>query len=309
MSELTDLNATGNGLSAINGGLQGLLEAYKMKMAQNVEQAKISQQGLDSGANARAMAGYRSSMIDAKDAALLEKIREFNVGGGAATAAPVVSPDGKFIQEKGKWVPVPQPAALAGAAAKTSDAIKSAAGAYNAMDESLAFAKDFAPQTSGLAAAAMSPLTFLKSHLSPTSPENNMRDKMGQAGTFYATAVNKAGGGRMTETEVQNMAKSMGESGVGDTYQNLANKHAQMKEDLAIKIGVPRAQIEDYLAQMRPAPLVPPAPAIPPVIAKLLPGAAPAPAAPVAPAAAPAPVAGKYAHLSDAELAAMAQGQ
>lgn len=66
MSELTDLNATGNGLSAVSGGLQGLLEAYKMKMAQSVEQAKISQQGLDAGAQARAMAAYRTAALGEK---------------------------------------------------------------------------------------------------------------------------------------------------------------------------------------------------------------------------------------------------
>ena len=79
MSELTDLNATGNGLAAVSGGLQGLLEAYKMKMAQNVEQAKISQQGLDAGAAARAqaqmMAPYRQAQIDQAAAALAEKTK------------------------------------------------------------------------------------------------------------------------------------------------------------------------------------------------------------------------------------------
>ncbi len=64
MSELTDLNATGNGLSAVSGGLQGLLEAYKMKMAQSVEQAKINQQGLDAGAQARMMMPYRMVKLD-----------------------------------------------------------------------------------------------------------------------------------------------------------------------------------------------------------------------------------------------------
>lgn len=77
MSELTDLNATGNGLSAVSGGLQGLLEAYKMKMAQNVEQTKVNQQGLDAGAAARAqaqmMAPYRQAQIDQAKAALAQK--------------------------------------------------------------------------------------------------------------------------------------------------------------------------------------------------------------------------------------------
>ena len=117
MSELTDLNATGNGLAAVSGGLQGLLEAYKMRMAQNVEQAKITQQGLDAGAQARAMAPYYATMGNA--AGLNAAANVFDktgqtitppavgsspsappaVGGATSAAAPTSNPFMAQVQE------------------------------------------------------------------------------------------------------------------------------------------------------------------------------------------------------------------
>lgn len=228
-----------------SSGLNGLLEAYKMKLAQDTEEAKLKQSGFNAGTAASLMMPYRLGELNAKDAALSEKISEFNKsrnpGGG-----PVTSPDGKFLWEKDAWKPVTQPKS----ATQQTDALKSAAGAYMAMDDTLNLAKQFAPQSSATAAAVMSPLSYLKSKFSPTSSENNMADKAGQAATFYATAVNKAGGGRMTDAEIHNMMTSMGGHGIGDTVDNLTVKHAQMKDELATKIGVPRGQIEDYITQM-----------------------------------------------------------
>lgn len=91
MSELTDLNATGNGLSAVSGGLQGLLEAYKMKMAQNVEQQKLAQQGLDAGANARAMGAYRMAALNEKTD--YDNWKMDHADSFAAAGTPILLPD------------------------------------------------------------------------------------------------------------------------------------------------------------------------------------------------------------------------
>ena len=123
MSELTDLNATGNGLAAVSGGLQGLLEAYKMKMAQQVEQAKVNQQGLDAGAAARAQAQmmmpFRQAQLDQAAAALAEKARNDQQARDTAqqvadqqartanpTGAAVTSPDGKMYWNGKNWAPM-----------------------------------------------------------------------------------------------------------------------------------------------------------------------------------------------------------
>ncbi len=109
--------------TALSSGLQGLVDAYKIKLSAAQEEAKMRQQGFDSGAMARIMAPYRAAMIDSRGAATAEKAREFDLGGGAATAAPITSPDGKFIQEKGKWVPIPVPGGGLAAKAKTDTAL------------------------------------------------------------------------------------------------------------------------------------------------------------------------------------------
>ena len=119
MSELTDLNATGNGLSAVSGGLQGLLEAYKMKMAQQVEQAKVNQQGLDAGAQARAMMPFRMMQENLAAQALAQKtahetategIQQQTADQAARSATPtgqaVTSPDGKMYWNGKNWAPM-----------------------------------------------------------------------------------------------------------------------------------------------------------------------------------------------------------
>lgn len=51
---------------AVASGLQGLIEAYKIKLGAAQEQAKLTQSGLNAGANAMAMAGYHKSLMDEK---------------------------------------------------------------------------------------------------------------------------------------------------------------------------------------------------------------------------------------------------
>lgn len=121
MSELSDLNAQGMGLSAVSGGLQGLLEAYKMKLAQQVEQSKITQQGLDAGAAARAqaelMAPFRAMQAKQAADALAEKTTHDTAMAGTAqqvadqgarTAAPTGAPvqQGNMYWNGKSWAPM-----------------------------------------------------------------------------------------------------------------------------------------------------------------------------------------------------------
>lgn len=164
---------------------------------------------------------------------------------------PVYGPDGTTVvgyqTGKGGIVkPVADPAAKAGA--KKDEGINSAAAAYMAMDNARGLGAKFMPESNGLAAMVKSPLEKIRQLTMQTSPENNYRDKEGEAATLFATGINKAGGGRMTETEVANMAKAMGGSGIGDTQANVLAKHEAMKNELAAKLGVSRADIEAAVA-------------------------------------------------------------
>ncbi len=94
MSQLSDLNAVGNVGAAVSGGLQGLLEAYKMKMAQSVEQAKLNQQGLDAGAQARMMMPYRMLMAE-QGQERIDQTASHNAATEATSAAMAgISPNG-----------------------------------------------------------------------------------------------------------------------------------------------------------------------------------------------------------------------
>lgn len=256
MSELTDLNATGNGLAAVSGGLQGLLEAYKMKMAQQVEQAKISQQGLDAGANARAMATYRSALIGGKEAALAEKAREFDASGAGAT--PTLSADGKFITEKGRIVPVHAPVAGGAAQAKADTAM--------GMLDALSSKWDGLGAGTTTAGATLKGASLKAQSMAPSTA----------AGQYDAAAQAFAGKldhdllGRVNDLTISNAKKAI--PGFFDTPESKKNKMDYIR---GIYAQAPTASV---------------APAIHPAIAAALPGATPAPAAaPVAPGAGGAP--------------------
>lgn len=133
-------------------------------------------------------------------------------------------------------------------AQKTSEALNSAVAAYMAMDNARKIGTEFMPESSGFGAMLKAPFQKARQLVQQTSPENNLADKSGEAATLFATAVNKAGGGRMTEAEVENMKKAMGGNGVGDTIANIDTKHDAIKNELAAKTGLSRKQIEDAVA-------------------------------------------------------------
>lgn len=226
---------------AVASGLQGLVEAYKIKLGQAQEEQKVKQAGF----NSAAMMPYRMGMLDSRDAAIKERAREFDAL--APTGEPTISPDGKFMLQGRTWKPVPGK----GTQANADKLLHSAGGAYSALDDALGLAKQFTPESSAAAATARAPYTWLKSKLSQTSPENNLADKTHEAATLFAAAANQGGGARMSDAEINNMATAMGGHGIGDTYENLAVKHAQLKDNLAIKLGLSRADIEDYVAAQK----------------------------------------------------------
>lgn len=212
MSSLFD-NPDSSGMmagQALSSGLQGLVDAYKIKLSAAQEQAKIRQQGFDSGAMARMMAPYRASMIDARNAGVVEKAREFDLGGGAATAAPITSPDGKFIQEKGKWVPVPQPTRGLTAKAKTDTAL----GMLDALSEKW----DGLKTGSSTGSATMNGALLKMQSMAPSS----------DAGQYDAAAQAFAGKldhdllGRVNDVTIANAKKAI--PGFYDTPESKKNK-------------------------------------------------------------------------------------
>lgn len=229
---------------AVSSGLSGLLEAYKIKLAKDTEYAKIRQSGYNEAMQSDSLAAH-----------LAENKRQFDVEPNYVQIPDPNNAGGTMtVGTKGNHIislTRNAPAGKATADKKTQESLQSAAGAYSAMDDALGLADQFAPKSSAAAATAKVPYTWLKSKLMQTAPENNLADKSAEAATLFATAVNKAGGGRMSDAEIQNMATAMGGHGIGDTVDNLAIKHGQLKDNLAIKLGIPRGDIEAYVAQRK----------------------------------------------------------
>jgi hypothetical protein len=242
-------NPDSGGLGAgqvVASGLQGLVEAYKMKLQQAQEESKIRQSGFNSAMDANTAMSK-----------IAEDKRQFDAP-PTFHDIPYVGADGKpttlVVGYKGNHIVSLTPKGTSGTAAKSAqDALHNAAGAFSALDDSLNLAKQFAPQSSQTGAILKAPMSYLRSKLMQTSGENNLADKVKEAATLYATAVNKAGGGRMSDAEINNMATAMGGHGIGDTVDNLSIKHSQLKDNLAIKLGVPRGDIEAYVDQYKKA--------------------------------------------------------
>lgn len=276
--------------SVVSNGLQGLLEAYKIKLNHDTENAKIMQSG---ATIANSMAEHRMT-ID-------EKKREYDTPPRFLTIPDPNTPGGFInvgIGNNGHITNLTRKTAAG--ADKKSAALDSAAAAFMALDNYEKIASGFAPESSKTLATARAPWDFMRGHLQATSPQANLSAVAGDAATLYATAVNKAGGGRMTDSEIHNMANAMGGSGVGQTQENIAGKHGPLKDQLAAKLGVSRGEIEAYIEAQRNAqdngasvggPMQ--------TLRRALPSARAA-----------ASTKGKYAHLSDEELRqAMAEGQ
>ena len=317
MSELTDLNATGNGLAAVSGGLQGLLEAYKMKMAQQVEQAKVNQQGLDAGAQARMMMPYNIMKANLEAQALAEKTAndaktrdtaqqavDQNARTATPNGAPVTDSAGRLWNGR-NWT---QPAGNQVIPMKDQLDAK-------ATIDNLQGLKEMIPSLGLSDQPGVGQLTnyarlAAESKLGGT-PANLFMSKMSPA--MMAQAHDIAGRFNMAEMPITANAASFNNTGPS-MLKNISDYQSQLIEKAGLTGYVPKALAPVPSAPGAGAP--PPAPAAPaihPVLAAALPGAPPAPAAPVAPVAAsgaaPAPAVGKYSHLTDQQLAAMAQDQ
>ena len=316
MSELTDLNAAGNGLAAVSGGLQGLLEAYKMKMAQNVEQAKINQQGLDAGAQARAQVAAMQPYRDAQAAALTSDaasrasdaiVNRFKAG--MSTDSSGMSPRGLAVQQvlAGKAPPsildMKDPATLlawnAQANGKSyndlemaqkqkdfenqSSTIQAQNDAKATLDN-LETMKQLVPKlgladSPGLGAGAASALAYMQSKVGGTDANKFVAlSGPGQMGVAEKTAHRFS----MPETTFTGPAFSL-----NNTHSSLTGNLSGIQDATAKASGlqgyVPRARTFDSNGNILP--WTPPADAAVPG-APPAPGATPAPAAPVAPAAA-----------------------
>lgn len=283
MSELTDLNATGNGLAAVSGGLQGLLEAYKMKMAQQVEQAKVNQQGLDAGAQARMMMPYNIMKANLEAQALAEKtahdsttagIQQQGVDQQARTATPtgqaVTSPDGKMYWNGKNWAPM-----SAGSVIPLKDQL-----AAKTMIDNLENMKNQVPDIGfsdepGVSSTLNAAQNYAKSKIGGT-PQNifvsrSMPDMMAEAHDVA---------GRFSMAELPVMAQGIG---FNNTKSSILGNLSAMQDKLREKAGlngyVAGSAAPGGTTQAAPgAGAPPPAPAIHPVVAAALQGAAPAPA-------------------------------
>ncbi len=320
MSELTDLNATGNGLSAVSGGLQGLLEAYKMKMAQSVEQAKINQQGLDAGAQARMMMPFNILKANIAQAALDQKTA--HEGATEATAQQVADQAARSATPNGPPVRGPGGELWNGKSwEKPSGSsiipLKDQLDAKSTIDN-LEGLKQMIPSLGlsdnpGAGQLANYARLAAESKMGGTAA-NKFMAKMSPA--MMAQAHDIAGRFNMAEMPITSNAASFNNTGPS-MLKNISDYQSQLIEKAGLTGYVPKP-LADVPAGPAPAPAPTAAPA-PSLIQRLTslasPGASPAPASPAGslPAgAAPAPGApggGKYAHLTDAQLAAMAQGQ
>ncbi len=338
MSELTDLNATGNGLSAISGGLQGLLEAYKMKMAQDVQQAKVNQQGLDAGAQARMMMPYRMMMADQGqqriDLTATHNFASERTSAAMAGISPDGTPSGASIAAReilaGRLDPntVPKRGAFYNQLMQELD--KQSQGNPDLLNASEAakskmFEANPTAQRIQRSGEAMVPLiASLKKSIGynettgkydgPTDQSNipmwnkikqGASEQMGSA-TFTPT--------QSTAMAIQKELNMIAANGGSD--KNLAMAQEMIKPtsspaQLQAGIATLESMVGGRSTAYGGANPFQSAPASPVARLRALasPGAPPAPAAPVAPGAAPgAP--SKYGHLSDAEIqAALAGGQ
>lgn len=130
--------------------------------------------------------------------------------------------------------------------------LASAAAAYNSMDEYAKIAGEYLPKSSGILGSAAAIPEMLASHLMKTSGPSRLASKSKEAATIYAASHNSMGSGaRMSDAEINNMAKAMGGEGIGETHENILGKIDGLKADLALKGGVTREEVEAYIAEKR----------------------------------------------------------
>ncbi len=238
----------------VSSGLQGLLEAYKLKLSAAQEQAKLRQSGYNAAGTEMTALKTHQMTVDAANTqhrmALDEKRREFETPPKFVTLPDPNNPGGYInvgTAGGGKITNLTRALPKAGAD-KKAGALDSAAAAYMALDNYQRLAGQFMPESSNTMATIRTPWDKVRGVVQKTSPQANLEAVAGDAATLYATAVNKAGGGRMTDSEIHNMARAMGGNGVGQTQENIAGKHGPLKDQLAAKLGVTRGEIEDYIA-------------------------------------------------------------
>lgn len=100
-----------------SSGLSGLLEAYKMKMAQDTEAAKIKQSGFNAGTSASLMMPFHLAALgekannDAAARATAQQVADQNARTASPTGGFVKSPDGKAYWDGKGWKPMPGNAA------------------------------------------------------------------------------------------------------------------------------------------------------------------------------------------------------
>lgn len=191
-------------------------------------------------------AGYRNALLGSRAPLIASEVAKNNATAGAVPQRLQLATKSEADRDANAKAALAAKTAATGT--KSQKGLDSAAAAFMALDNYRDLASQYAPQDSAMGAAAKAPLEWIRSKAMQTSPENNLADKAGQAATLYATAVNSAGGGRMTEAEVENMKKSMGGNAIGETQANIAQKHDQIKAELAAKLGLSRADVDKYIA-------------------------------------------------------------
>ena len=228
---------------------QGLSNGVQLGAQMNLQQQEIGmrQKQLENEA------AYRNALVGNKQdlAGIRQQFLDLAAGKEAKAGQIVKDETGNPV---GVWTATGTISKLAAPKPQVPQAsMDAASAAYDALDEHRGYASKFLPEKSsllGLGETLRVPQQLFQSRVQ-TSPENNMADAAGKAGTLYAAAVNSTGKGtRMTDTEVQNMVKGMGGKGIGDTLENITNKDEAMKDQLATRLGLSREEIEAYRSQV-----------------------------------------------------------
>lgn len=227
-------------------GLSGLAQGFTHGLELGHEWGHQADELSMRGKQMENEADYRNALIGSRAPLITSEVNKNNALAGAVPEKLALMTKSESDRDANAKAALAAKTAAAGT--KNQKALDNAAGAFMAMDNYRDLASKYAPQDSAAGAAIKAPLEWIRSKAMQTSPENNLADKAGQAATLFATAVNSAGGGRMTEAEVDNMKKAMGGNGIGETQTNIAQKHDQMKNELAAKLGLSRQDVDRYIA-------------------------------------------------------------
>lgn len=129
---------------------------------------------------------------------------------------------------------------------KKDQALDNVAAAYEGMDNLQGIGDQFIPESSA-GGYAKAPLEWIQSHAMPQSLPNQFKDQNKSAATLVAVAE----GGRMSDEKVKAAMESMGGSGIGESKGSFHDKLERQKDQLALRAGVSRQEVDEYIASVK----------------------------------------------------------